>query len=434
MVPGYPVGMGRSYSAASAARRERLHEKSRALVKAQQPIRVLRTLNWPEEVRLAFFASGGKELPRVEYELSPELLPAKEALDNLIGELDPQDPAEAWLQKTAASFRDAARMLLAVGTKEFHEISKSLYGYPETPTHDPRVSHLDLAHHVQDFVDGYRDRDLGAPPPAVLPATHVAATLKERFEAFFGDDAPKVKVVPHLSARAVAGAEVVRIRDKTGFSAPEVVRLEHHEGYVHAATTLNGKRQPVLDAIGISSPRVTAVQEGLATFAELQSQSLDLDRLEILADRVVGIQMAIDGADFIDLYVYFLEHSDSPEESYDAARRVIRGGPLTGRGPFTKDVSYLEGLLLIFNFIQAALNRHRPELLRLLFVGKIHTDDLPVLLQLEHEGVVVPAKFLPHWARDLRFLAAQMGFSSFLNRTDAKAWLDYCDQLFDAAT
>lgn len=425
--------MGRTVALASADRRERLHTKSRALVKAQQPIRVLRTLNWPEEVRLGFFASGCKELPRVEYVLSPELEPAKEALDALIADFDEADPAEAWLKKTAESFRDAARMLLAVGTRRFHEISKDLYGYPATPTHDPRVSHLDLAHHVQAFVDGYRDRDLGAPPAAVVPAQSVAATLKERFDAFFGDDAPKVKVVPNLSARAVAGAEVVRIRDKTGFTPPEVVRLEHHEGYVHAATTLNGKRQPCLDALGIASPRVTSVQEGLATFAELQSQSLDLDRLEILADRVVGIQMAIEGADFIDLYVYFLEHSDSPEESYDVARRVIRGGPLTGRGPFTKDVSYLEGLLLTYNFIQAALNRHRPELLRLLFVGKIHTDDLPLLLQLEHEGVVIPPKFLPHWAQDLRFLAAQMGFSSFLNRTDARAWVDYCDQLFAAA-
>jgi uncharacterized protein (TIGR02421 family) len=417
----------------SPLRLERLRLLSQALVKAQQPIRILRTLHWTEEVRLEFFASGARELPRPRYELHPDLPLAITNLNELIAACDLQDPAEVWLHKTATSFRDAGRMLLAVGTRRFHEISKLLYGYPASRTHDPQLTHLDLAHHVQKFVDGYRGHELGAPPAAVISAQAVATELKERFDRFFGELSPKVKVVPHLSARAVAGADVVRIRDRTGFGAAELTRLEHHEGYVHVATTLNGKSQPALDALGIASPRVTAVQEGLATFAELQSQSLDLDRLEILADRVVGIQMAMDGADFIDLYVYFLEHSDTPEDAYEAARRVMRGGPTSGNAPFTKDVTYLEGLLLIFNFLQAALLRHRPELLRLLFVGKIHTDDLPLLLQLEHEGLVVAPRFLPAWARDLRFLAAQMGFSSFLNRTDAKAWIDYCDQLFAAA-
>ena len=418
----------------SEKRRVRIAELSRALMAAQTPIRVLRTLDWPQEVQQRFFAAGCRSLPEVTYAVRPEVPAALQTLEDLARSLDPLDPAEAWLQATAESFAGAGRMLLAAGTRDFGRRSREVYGAPTDPTHDPRVTNLDLARHVVGFVEGYRDRALGPAGEPLFTAREVAEELERRFARFFGADAPKVTVVSRLSARAVAGADTVRIRDGATFTPAELTRLEHHEGYVHVATTLNGKRQPVLGALGIASPRATAQQEGLATFAELQAQALDLDRLEILADRVLGIQMALDGADFLDLFVYFLDHAGSREEAYQAARRVFRGGPVDGGAPFTKDACYLEGLLLTANFIQAALARHRPEYVRFLFAGKVHTDDLPLLMQLHEEGLLEAPRYMPHWASDLRFIAAQMGFSAFIHhRTDAEAWFSYCDRLFDAA-
>src|SRR5688572_31895623 len=55
-----------------------------------------------------------------------------------------------------------------------------------------------------------------------------------------------------------------------------------------------------------------------------------------------SIQMAEDGADFLDLYRFFLGRGHDEENAYDNARRVCRGGLVEGGAPFTKDVCYLD--------------------------------------------------------------------------------------------
>jgi hypothetical protein len=57
-----------------------------------------------------------------------------------------------------------------------------------------------------------------------------------------------------------------------------------------------------------------------------------------LADRVFAIQMAVEGANFLDVYRYFLERIGNPDQAFENARRVFRGGVITGGSPFTKDV------------------------------------------------------------------------------------------------
>src|SRR5688572_33223792 len=68
-----------------------------------------------------------------------------------------------------------------------------------------------------------------------------------------------------------------------------------------------------------------------------------------------SIQMAEDGADFLDLYRFFLGRGHDEENAYDNARRVCRGGLVEGGAPFTKDVCYLDGLLRVTNFLRIAL-------------------------------------------------------------------------------
>ena len=74
---------------------------------------------------------------------------------------------------------------------------------------------------------------------------------------------------------------------------------------------------------------------------------MDLNRFRRLADRVIAIQMAIDGADFLDVYRFYLERIGDREQAFENARRVFRGGLLSGWSPFTKDILYLEGLLKV---------------------------------------------------------------------------------------
>jgi hypothetical protein len=126
--------------------------------------------------------------------------------------------------------------------------------------------------------------------------------------------------------------------------------------------------------------------------------------------------MSMDGADFLDLYRYFIDRTHSKVAAFENARRVTRGGLLTGGGPFTKDSVYLEGLVRVHNFLRIAVQETRVDTIRLLFAGKMDIDDMPAITTLAAHGLCTFPRFLPPWARDLRFVLSYIAYSSFLNR------------------
>lgn len=234
----------------------------------------------------------------------------------------------------------------------------------------------------------------------------------------FGTDAPQVQVVDELSANALAGPKRIRIRRTACFTDKDIKQLIEHEVYIHVATSLNGIAQTDLKLLAAGHPGTTKTQEGLAVFSEFITGSMDLDRMHRLADRVLAIQMSIDGADFLEIYGYFLARIGSKEQAFENARRVFRGGVLSGGAPFTKDVVYLDGLLRVHNFLRTIVSTGRADCLRLLFCGKIDIEDIPVLHELTQLGLCKPPKYLPPWAADMRFLLCQLTYSSFLNSID----------------
>ncbi len=108
------------------------------------------------------------------------------------------------------------------------------------------------------------------------------------------------------------------------------------------------------------------------------------------------------------------EQGYSLEDSYQNASRVFRGSTPDGL-PFTKDLSYLKGFILIYNYIQLAVRKGKLEQIPLLFCGKTTLEDMRTLRQLVDEGLVAPPKYLPPQFRDLNALSAWMCFSNFLN-------------------
>ncbi len=118
-----------------------------------------------------------------------------------------------------------------------------------------------------------------------------------------------------------------------------------------------------------------------------QAPAIELDRLRRLADRVFAIQMAVEGADFLDVYRWFLERVGDTDPAFENARRVFRGGLVTGGAPFTKDVVYLLGLLQVTNFVRASFAAGRADCLSLLFCGKLDLLDIPALCQLYALGL-----------------------------------------------
>lgn len=397
---------------------ERVTEIVGLIAAAEKPVRVLRHLAWEPAVRERFLAGNGKAFPRVSY---PDFDPGS-SIEKLrearrrLGE--PEDVVGHWLSRLTESVELGARMMAAAGTSRFYVYSRMLFGAPADPLPDGYSTALALARQLRRVLEGLDRVDLGAPPVRGESAEEVVARMRDAVRARFGDAAPQVELADELSANALAGPSRIRVRRDALFTDRDVHQLIEHEAFVHVATGLNGQAQDRLPILAASHPGTTRTQEGLAVFAEYISGALDLDRLRRLVDRVEAVQMAIDGADFLEVYRFFMDQTDDPSQAFENTRRIFRGGRLAGGAPFTKDIVYLDGFLRVHSFLRSVVAAGRADLLRLLFCGKLDIDDIPAVAELAAAGRCRMPKFLPPWAEDLRFLLSYLAYSGFVNTVD----------------
>lgn len=395
-----------------------LRSASIALVRAQRPIRIISSIHIPDSVKKRFLARKFKRLPRYEYPpLRWNASQRKEMFIDIQSKLDKSNPIENIIYNTCAEYILTIRMLESRGTMDFFKYSKDLFGYPDYCYVGGNVSILDLANHIQKGFDGI---EFPEDPDTNFSDERIdSADARDLLLAYLEDIFPnrKIKVVisNRMTADAAAGADYIKLKKSATYTRRQVYQLLHHEGEVHLATTLNGASQGVLKFLAKGTPRTTIYQEGLAVFAEFMSQQIDPIRVKKLAYRTIAIKMCEEGADFIDLYNFYLENNFGEPESFDAAARCIRGGLMEGGAPFTKDVAYLDGLVRINNFIRVALKKGRPELVRFLFTGKLIAENVPILYELSQKGIVKPPQYLPGWIKDMRYLVTLFNFSAFMD-------------------
>jgi uncharacterized protein (TIGR02421 family) len=233
-----------------------------------------------------------------------------------------------------------------------------------------------------------------------------------------------------MLADAAAGSDYVKIRSGAKFSQRDVDILEVHEGWVHVATSLNGQAQPVAKWLAKGPPRTTAVQEGLAAMLELFTFRSYPKRARKLNDRILAVDKAEDGANFIDVFEWYRTEGYDEDECYANARRVFRGGITEGDAPFTKDACYCKGIVLNYAFIRAAIQSKRADLVPFLFVGKVSHEDIPVLQARVADGVVRQPIHVPPMFRDMNGLAIWTAYSNFFFRMGGSVVDDYYAKLF----
>ena len=86
---------------------------------------------------------------------------------------------------------------------------------------------------------------------------------------------------------------------------------------------------------------------------------------------------------------------------------------------------------MIYNFLRTAIRFGRPEMIPLLFLGKLVLEDVPVLARKLREGVIDPPHYLPPQFRDLNGLAMWMAYSNFFNRVNLPQIQEHYRSLFD---
>ena len=405
---------------------ERAKSAAAALGAAAKDMRVLSSLRWDLDMRAAFLSRG--IMPTPEYP-AVDTSDARAAIATARKHIDGEHVVMQWLGRLCETLESTASLMDTRATPEFFTHSAALYGQPTDQMLDKTTRVLELAKHMDATLDGMDfDQLVVEGFEEHLDAEGFAEALEGKLEQYFGEDAPEVLVAEDVSSKAAASSKRIRVRSDAQFTDRDVDQLLHHEALVHSATGLNGKLQANFPILGRGHPGTTEIQEGLAVFAEVITGNMDPRRFRRLSGRVLAIQMAIEGADFKEVFDFFVPRAASREEAYENTRRVFRGGVLSGGAPFTKDMVYLNGLLRVHNFIRTAVKLRRSDLIRVLFVGKLDIEDIPALAQLASQDRILPPKFMPPWASDLRFLVSYMAYSAFLNQVKMPGFQAYYER------
>lgn len=404
-----------------------IQELSKRLVEAQRNIRILDSIKWDDSIKQDFFRNKAEKLPAIDkayYDNKPLPFDAHEKqeefrciLRDAQNQLGQYSPVARLIKRQCEEYSRAAQMLAMRGTPGFCELAMELYGSPNDAFYSggPRLSELGtLLFDVLTALDVQLQSEADVKRHTPKQAQDL---LQKRLSPFFDQHPGKVTVMvsDDMVADASAGADSIKLSQQARFSDRDLKYLEVHEGWVHVGTTLNGAMQPYCFFLSKGSPSSSVIQEGLAVITEVVTFSSYPGRVRKITNRVIALDKVRQGANFIDIYRYFIECGLTEDDSYNHAVRVFRGSTPDG-GPFTKDLSYAKGFLLIYNYMRFAISQRRIDSIPLLFTGKLVLDDLPLLGELRERGLLIPPVYLPPPFRDLAALSAWMSFSLFLNK------------------
>lgn len=395
------------------------------IVKAQQPIRVLDAIKWTDETKHRFFQQGCKEMPVLDADYYQQHCPLTFSPDekrrefyqierDLMRKLGQLNPLSVIMRRICREYQSVVRMLEARGTPLFSDISQELYGSAQDVFHvgDPTIA--DLGSMMEGTLTELLKLDCLQEEPKTIPAQEAVSILNDQIQALFPGEGLRAMISDGILADAAAGTDYIKIRADAIFNKRDLRVLEVHEIWVHLGTTLNGLAQPYCTFLGKGPPSATITQEGLAVLMEILTLSSTPKRLIRLIDRVRAITLIEQGADFMEIFAFFQSKGMSQDESYNLCTRVFRGSTANGM-PFTKDLTYIKGFVLTYNFMRLAVSKGKPDRIPLLFCGKTMIEDMKVLVDLVEEGTVIAPRFIPPQFTDLMGLSAWFSFSRFMS-------------------
>lgn len=392
------------------------------LIELQRPIRILDAIKWPAAFGREFLAAGGTVMPKVDmayYQNIPlgfdpvllrdRFLILRREIGRVLGR---KDGLGSILVATVDQYLLVIELLRNRGTVDFGRYSRELYGSARDHLRGDRKTLRQLGENLCEIFSLPAAEHLSRPYDRHISAASAVDILQTRLGNYFQPGDIRVILSDGIVSDAAAGGDYIKINQDAEFTEFDLQILEVHEGWVHVGTTLNGRKQPWASWLSVGSPRVTACQEGLAVLMETLTFSSYPRRALKVSDRVVAVDMAEQGADFIEVYRFFSDRGLRAQECYKITQRVFRGGTLRGGSVFTKDLSYLRGFVENVNFIRSCINSGVPEILPMLFVGKVTLDDIPILYQHYLEGTIAGPNYIPAMFRDLNGLYVWFGFAS----------------------
>ena len=235
-----------------------------------------------------------------------------------------------------------------------------------------------------------RARESGA--GHLINATEFAELAKLEIEYY-------KKTYPSFASKVVVRNDIVGLMVSRGnlligndikLHPSRVDALLQHEIGTHIVTYFNGKAQPFKQLYsGLAG--YDELQEGLAVLSEFLVGGLSRPRMRLLAGRVVAADCLISGASFLDTFrVLNNDFGFDQRTAFTITIRIYRGGGLV------KDAIYLRGLVELLKYLKGGGE------LEPLFVGKIATEHVPVIQELQYRQVLNLAPLRPRYIDDPR--------------------------------
>ncbi|MGB3607001.1 MAG: tyrosine/phenylalanine carboxypeptidase domain-containing protein [Psychroserpens sp.] len=315
-----------------------------------------------------FKKNNFKKLPAFKYRLialDPEQ--EKRKLYNIpIDEVN--DPTIAFiLRGKRLEIEKQLTMLEERGTKNFRFVGESLYGvikknvleeaklilkkYPkrEEKKSKKRFNCHEFASHAQKELDYYNTK---------FPDLNLALEIRNDV------------------AGIMVSKSKLLINDEVNLDEDRCDALIQHEVATHILTYCNGKRQP-LKQMYEGFEGYDQLQEGLAVVAEYLVGGLTINRLRLLAGRVIAVESMVNGATFIMTFDLLVKnYGFSNRIAYYISMRVYRGGGLT------KDAVYLAGLIDLMKYLKNGGN------LENLYTGKFNITHIDLINELLYRDVL----------------------------------------------
>lgn len=291
-------------------------------------------------------------------------LPTRDIPDPLLQKLY-QDVVEAQAEELD--------LLNLRGERRFLYTSLKHHGEPEAAD----IANARFLLHCQDVPPSSEESEL-------LDAEGAASEIK-RVVAGYGFDY-QVEFSKKIPSRALfsSAKRTLKIRSGELFTKRAARALGHHEIGVHMLTTMNASVQ-CLKVLKVGMPMDTLTQEGLAILSEYLSGNLDLNRLKMLARRVLAVHHMVKHYDFKETFHYLMDACGlNQEEAYYLTVRVYRGGG------FTKDFVYLKGFRMLLSHYRQGRSWIP------LLLGKTSIDYLSTLEELLNRGVLKAPSHLTH--------------------------------------
>jgi uncharacterized protein (TIGR02421 family) len=339
-----------------------------AIVNGIDILDAVKPLNYLQE-KEKFFANNFSTGPSFTYKTTNiDTFALKRRLYNLpLEQIQDEDLYKLYLA-VIDSYADKIDQYKSIGTNEFLYDSLRYYG-------EPNEKDINNAQFILHLPSNPNDK-----AGELVDAQGIVKILSKMAEA--EKYTWEVKLDETMVANALVSGTTVRINSNAKLYETDANALAHHELGVHLVTSLNGQQQP-LRILSLGCPLNTTTQEGLAILSEYLSGNLTVQRLKILALRVIAVKSMIEDKNFRTTFLILKEmYNVSDEQAYTITARVYRGGG------YTKDYLYLKGFSLILSAYE-----HEKDFNNLL-AGKTSLEFLPLITRLIDKGLLIAPQYI----------------------------------------